>query len=85
MKTLTRSQESFDQLVDFFEANGNPVVGRRWRMDKEGFHCYLRYPIDWDAFYAEFEFDPNEIMFYKNAILTSQEWLEVAYRANVQD
>lgn len=83
MKILTCTQDSFDQLVDFFEVNGNPVVGQRWRMDKEGRHCYLRDPIDWDAFYAEFQFDPNEIMFYKNAIVTAREALEVAYRPNL--
>ena len=85
LKTLTCSQESFDQLIDYFEANGNPVVGKRWRVDKEGWHCCVRYPIDWDRFYADFQFDPAEIMFYENSIVTTREWLEVTYRAKVQD
>ena len=47
MEELTRSREAYDAPVDALVAEGNEVEGDRWQCDKEGYHTYMRHPIDW--------------------------------------
>jgi hypothetical protein len=80
MKKLRADQASFDELVDFLESHGNPVLGTRWRMDKEGLHTYMTLPLDMALVDKHFIADTGvEISATIQRIATLQDWLEIVY------
>jgi hypothetical protein len=81
MRILKASTESFDALLDFLEEHGNPVLGRRWRVDKEGLHSYMGKPLDLALIRAHFEIhDDVELNDHYNFISTRQEWMDIHHR-----
>jgi hypothetical protein len=80
MKKLRADQASFDELVDFLESHGNPVLGKRWRMDKEGLHTFMTLPLDMALVEKHFRADPAvEISTSIQRIATLQDWLEITH------
>lgn len=85
MKTINYSKESFDELVDFLLENGNEIIGDRWDFNKEGFHTYLKQPINWSLVYGAFIIDPNSVCAYENTIRTISDAYEVTYQRSMLD
>jgi hypothetical protein len=80
MKKLRADQASFDALVDFLESHGNPVLGTRWRMDKEGLHTFMTLPLDMALVQKHFSADTGvEISATIQRIATLQDWLEITH------
>lgn len=86
MKILQASTESFNELLDFFEQNGNAVIGRRWRTDKEGLHSYLAKPLDLELVRAHFEIRGDVILNDQfGFISTRNEWMDIFHRPGVRE
>ncbi len=80
MQLIKASRQSFDILLDFLEEHGNPVLGRRWRVDKDGQHTYMTKPIDMELVAAHFATTGDVELNFKYRIISSaSEWLEILY------
>ncbi len=67
-------------LLDFLEARGNSVLGKRWHCTKEGFHTHLVEPIDFELVLAHFRVsDDVEVNLEYKFIATKSEWLAIAH------
>ncbi len=84
-KNLTASEISLNELIDFLEQHGNPVLGKRWRTDKEGLHTYMTQPLDIDLIKKNFTPD-NSVRLSEEfgSIITAQEWMEICHRPGLQ-
>lgn len=85
MRLLEATRKSFDELIDFLEVHGNLVLGERWRVDKEGYHTYMQFPIDTQLIKAEFFVSESVIVNdeYRN-ISTLREWMDVRHHPRLK-
>ena len=85
LKKLEASTTSFNELIDFLEVNGNAVLGKRWRVDKEGLHTYMTQPIDFALIYANYNLGDDVLIdeTYK-FISTAREWMDICHRPGLK-
>lgn len=78
MKILQATSESFNSLLDFLEGNGNPVLGKRWRVDKEGLHTSMTKPLDLNLIKNNFQVaDDVEVNEDYAFFSTKREWMDI--------
>jgi len=83
--SLTATQQSFDQLIDFLETRGNLTLGPRWRTDKDGLHTYMTQPIDVALVKTHFRADSSVNVNEEFGTITNgQGWLEITHRPGLQ-
>jgi hypothetical protein len=76
------TQRFFDAAIDLLLANGNRVYGdKRWSWDKEGGHCYVCLPLDFDLITKHLTIPHDVTLDYRyNAIATVREYLDLRYQ-----
>ena len=82
MTKPNETQVWFDAVIDLLIANGNTIVDdKRWSWDKEGGHCYLTRPIDYELIKSHFQIPVDVILDEKHrSIATLQEYLTISQR-----